>query len=154
MTRQSYGSGDTNYIDFEYDSLDKVVKKSYNGNDSSSISYMYDPNGNLYRTEDKLWNMGTVYEYDLAGRINGITSRDRDTNKMQAYESIRYNDGKGTVKGNHPAVKKSAKKVVKSTMRKIAKEARIYGEDFVSTTAISWGTKEYTRRRVKYMVGA
>ncbi len=42
--------------------------------------------------------MGTVYEYDLAGRINGITSRDRDTNKMQAYESIRYNDGKGTVK--------------------------------------------------------
>ena len=63
MTRQSYGSGDTNYIDFEYDSLDRVVKKSYNGNDSSSISYMYDPNGNLYRTEDKLWNMGTVYEY-------------------------------------------------------------------------------------------
>ena len=61
---------------------------------------------------------------------------------------------KSTVKGNHPAVKKSAKKVVKSTMRKIAKEARIYGEDFVSTTAISWGTKEDTRRRVKYMVGA
>ena len=98
MTRQSYGSGDTNYIDFEYDSLDRIVKKSYNGNDSSSISYMYDPNGNLYRTEDKLWNMGTVYEYDLAGRINGITSRDRETNKMQAYESIRYNDGKGTIK--------------------------------------------------------
>ena len=69
MTRQSYGSGNTNYIDFEYDSLDRVVKKSYNGNDSSSISYMYDPNGNLYRTEDKLWNMWTVYEYDLAGRI-------------------------------------------------------------------------------------
>ena len=98
--------------------------------------------------------MGTVYEYDLAGRINGITSRDRETNKMQAYESIRYNDGKGTVKGNHPAVKKSAEKVVKSTLRRIAKEARIYGEDFVSTSAISWGTKEYTRRRVKYMVGA
>ncbi len=61
---------------------------------------------------------------------------------------------KGTVKGNHPAVKKSAEKVVKSTLRRIAKEARIYGEDFVSTSAISWGTKEYTRRRVKYMVGA
>ena len=39
-----------------------------------------------------------MYEYDLAGRINGITTRNRDTNKMQAYESIRYNDGKGTVK--------------------------------------------------------
>lgn len=66
MTSQSYGSENTDYVNFEYDSLDRVIKKSYNGNDSSSISYMYDPNGNLYRTEDKLWNKGTVYEYDLA----------------------------------------------------------------------------------------
>ncbi len=97
MTKQTYGNG-TEYISFQYDNLDRLIKKSYNGSSNNYISYSYDPNGNLYSVKDGSAALRTSFEYDLAGRISGIAVSDLNTLEMRAYESVRYNDGKGTLK--------------------------------------------------------
>lgn len=97
LVRQNYGSSGTNYISLEYDSLDRPVKKTYNGDDNKYVEYLYDPNGNQYGVLDNIWGKGTYLEFDLAGRVNGVSTVDLSTKITRAYESVRYNDGKGTV---------------------------------------------------------
>ena len=97
LTKQKYGTSGTNYIDFTYDNLDRLVKKTYNGDNSKYVEYFYDPNGNQYKVKDGIWGKVTTFDYDLAGRINTVSVFDTATMKLRALESIRYNDGKGTV---------------------------------------------------------
>ncbi|MBQ3526987.1 MAG: DNRLRE domain-containing protein [Clostridia bacterium] len=97
LTKQKYGTSGTNYIDFTYDNLDRLVKKTYNGDNSKYVQYFYDPNGNQYKVKDGIWGKVTTFDYDLAGRINAASVFDTATMKLRALESIRYNDGKGTV---------------------------------------------------------
>ena len=97
LTFQYYGVSKTNKIKFEYDNLDRLVKKTYNGDNSKYVQYFYDPNGNQYKVKDGIWGKVTTFDYDLAGRINTVSVFDTATMKLRALESIRYNDGKGTV---------------------------------------------------------
>ncbi len=61
------------------------------------FTHEYCPNGNNYGIIDNIWGKKTFFEFDLAGRVNGVLVSDSDTNNPRAYESIRYTDGKGTV---------------------------------------------------------
>ncbi|MBR6675959.1 MAG: peptidoglycan DD-metalloendopeptidase family protein [Clostridia bacterium] len=97
LTKQTYGDANSNiYVTFEYDSLDRIVKKIYNGDSTKYIQYLYDPCGNLCGVFDRIIGQRTVYEYDLASRINGVGVYDQN-GVMQAHQSVKYTDGKGTV---------------------------------------------------------
>ncbi|MBR4881415.1 MAG: RICIN domain-containing protein, partial [Clostridia bacterium] len=98
LIQQKYGTGETNYIDFTYDNLDRLVKKTYNGDNSKYVEYFYDPNGNQYKVKDGIWGKVTTFDYDLSGRINAVSVFDTSSMIMRALETIRYNDGKNTVK--------------------------------------------------------
>ena len=72
MQRQKYGNQD--YIEFEYDNLDRLVNKSYNGSNIDKVKYFYGADGNIARTTDYSTNTDTKYVYDLAGRL--VSTRD------------------------------------------------------------------------------
>jgi len=106
LTRQYYGdvpgmigSGDstTEYVDFTYDSFKRIIRNTFGADADKYISFAYDPSGNLYETRDNIWGKKIFYEYDLAGRNVGTSVVDL-SGTMNAYEKVRYNDGKGTVK--------------------------------------------------------
>lgn len=72
LQRQKYGNQD--YIEFEYDNLDRLVNKSYNGSNIDKVKYFYGADGNIARTIDYSTNTDTKYVYDLAGRL--VSTRD------------------------------------------------------------------------------
>ena len=96
LSKQTYANGD--YTNFYYDNLDRLIKQTYNGDNSKYVDYFYDPNGNQYKVKDGIWGKVTAFDYDLAGRINVVSVFDTGSMIMRALETIRYNDGKGTVK--------------------------------------------------------
>ena len=70
LSKQTYGNQD--YITFEYDNLDRLVNKSYNGSNINRAQYFYGADGNITRTIDYSTNTDTKYVYDLAGRVVSI----------------------------------------------------------------------------------
>ena len=72
LSKQTYGNQD--YIEFEYDNLDRLVNKSYNGSNIDKVQYFYGADGNIARTTDYSTNTDTKYVYDLAGRL--VSTRD------------------------------------------------------------------------------
>ena len=69
LSRQTYGNGD--YIEYTYDSLDRIVEQSYNNNiGKKQIAYGSD--GNISSTVDFASNTHTRFAYDLAGRVRSI----------------------------------------------------------------------------------
>ena len=72
LSKQTYGNQD--YIEFQYDNLDRLVNKSYNGSNIDKVQYFYGADGNIARTTDYSTNTDTKYVYDLAGRL--VSTRD------------------------------------------------------------------------------
>lgn len=72
LKKQTYGNGD--FISFQYDNLDRLVNKSYNGSSTDKVQYFYGADGNVAQTIDFSTNTRTKYVYDLAGRL--VSTRD------------------------------------------------------------------------------
>lgn len=67
LGKQTYGNHD--YIDFTYDSLDRVTEKKYNGSNTSCVQYAYDSEGRTSAIKDIENSRYTRFTYDLAGRV-------------------------------------------------------------------------------------
>lgn len=74
LSKQTYGNDD--YIEFEYDNLDRLVNKSYNGSSTDKVQYHYGTDGRLSQIIDFSTNSRTKYVYDLAGRV--VSTREYD----------------------------------------------------------------------------
>ena len=70
LKKQTYGNQD--FIEFQYDNLDRLINKSYNGSNINRAQYFYGADGNIARTIDYSTNTDTKYVYDLAGRVVSI----------------------------------------------------------------------------------
>ncbi len=93
LTRQNYGNGD--YITFSYDTLDRLIGKSYNGSSTDRVEYFYGADGNISKTIDYSTNTRTKYVYDLAGRL--VSARDykngySDHAGLKSYVEYTYAD--------------------------------------------------------------
>lgn len=93
LMQQIYGNGD--YITFEYDTLDRLIGKSYNGSSTDKVEYFYGADGNISKTIDYSTNTRTKYVYDLAGRL--VSTRDykngySDHAGLKAYVEYTYAD--------------------------------------------------------------
>ncbi len=93
LSKQTYGNGD--YISFEYDSLDRLIGKSYNGSSTDKVEYFYGADGNISKTIDYSTNTRTKYVYDLAGRL--VSARDykngySDHAGLKSYVEYTYAD--------------------------------------------------------------
>ena len=93
LARQTYGNGD--YIDFTYDSLDRITRKQYNGSSTNRMEYLYGSDGSVAQTIDYAANTHTKFVYDLAGRLvsqreySGVTQLPSYPN---AYTNFTYAD--------------------------------------------------------------
>ena len=89
LSKQTYGNG--NYVNFYYDSLDRLTEKVYNGNSGKKIVYYYGSDGRVSYCRDWMANTTTRYVYDLAGRVvklkvyNGTTFRCLELKKSVTY---------------------------------------------------------------------
>ncbi len=101
LTSTIYGNQDS--VSYTYDALDRVLSKKYNDN-NGTVYYNYNPNGNLYETIDGMSGTRTTIEYDLANRVAGVMLSSQDKTKLLAYQGVRYNDKKGTVKTMHMSI--------------------------------------------------
>ena len=65
----TYGNGIT--VNYEYDALDRVSKKTYNSGSTvlTTYTYEYDANGNLAKVTDNRTKRKTLYKYNLGGRL-------------------------------------------------------------------------------------
>lgn len=96
MTKQSYGNGD--YISFAYDSLDRLLEKSYNDRNNNFVAkkqYLYGNDGNISVTVDFASNSYTRYNYDLSGRTASVreySGTDVSSNIPISYTEYKYAD--------------------------------------------------------------
>ena len=93
LSKQTYGNED--YIEFQYDNLDRLVNKSYNGSSTDKVEYFYGADGNISKTIDYSTSTRTKYVYDLAGRL--VSTRDYTNGKsdhkgLKAYVEYTYAD--------------------------------------------------------------
>ncbi len=84
LSKQTYGNAD--YIEFQYDNLDRLVNKSYNGSSTDKVQYFYGADGNVAQTIDFSTNTRTKYVYDLAGRL--VSTRDY-TNGVSEHSALK-----------------------------------------------------------------
>ena len=93
LAKQTYGNGD--YIDFTYDSLDRITEKRYNGSDTKRATYAYGADGSLARTTDFSTGTTTRYVYDLADRLVSVREYDGTSvtsNALRASTDYIYAD--------------------------------------------------------------
>ena len=100
LTSAAYGNGQTVY--YTYDSLDRLISKSFGGT-SDSYSYIYDLNGKLGIIKDAVNETETRYFYDLAGRLSEISENRAgrlkthalynydEKNRLQSYK-LKFSD--------------------------------------------------------------
>ena len=85
LAKQTYGNGD--YIDFTYDSLDRITEKRYNGSSTKRATYAYGADGSLARTTDFSTGTTTRYVYDLADRLVSVREYDGTSVTSNALRS-------------------------------------------------------------------
>ena len=96
MTKQTYGNRD--YVDYCYDSLDRLLEKSYNDRNNNFVAkkqYLYGNDGNIAVTVDFASNSYTRYNYDLSGRTASIreySGTDVSSNIPISYTEYKYAD--------------------------------------------------------------
>ena len=96
MTKQTYGNND--YISFAYDSLDRLLEKSYNDRNNNFVAkkqYLYGNDGNISVTVDFASNSYTRYNYDLSGRTASVreySGTDVSSNIPISYTEYKYAD--------------------------------------------------------------
>lgn len=82
--------GNEQTINYEYDSLGRLIKKSFGyekGNKFGEIRYSYDSKNRLYEIYDSAQDITTKIEYDKFGRIRK-TSRSDGTSSESIYTNI------------------------------------------------------------------
>ena len=93
-TKSTYGNND--YVDFAYDSLDRVNSVSYNG--TKNFEYEFDGNGNLGYSKDFKTGVSFRYLYDICDRLSKfVDSRgnaiqytfDKNSNVTKVDESFK-----------------------------------------------------------------
>ena len=104
MYKENYGQnvaqmtyGNLDRVNYTYDSVDRLTKKTYSDSDAE-VQYFYNSNGEMYRVKDGLASRSTLFEYDLAGRIVGISVTSLNGSEQYAHIGTRYEDGTGNVK--------------------------------------------------------
>ena len=104
MYKENYGQnvaqmiyGNLDRVNYTYDSVDRLTKKTYSDSDAE-VQYYYNSNGEMYRVKDGLASRSTLFEYDLAGRIVGISVTSLNGSEQYAHIGTRYEDGTGNVK--------------------------------------------------------
>ena len=89
-----YGNGLN--VKYDYDSIDRVEKISYNTTGSSSYTdayvYSYDSNGNLCKIDDKLSGQVTTFNYDSQGRLCSYFVNDSESELDQSALYYSYDD--------------------------------------------------------------
>jgi len=93
LIRMDYGNGNSDdYITYEYDSLDRIIKVKYNGVDR--YTYTYNGDGSLYSAAEYRTNSaGTTvhtyyYNYDGIGRLVGMSIYEGD--KLIGYQTVEF----------------------------------------------------------------
>jgi len=71
LTKTTYGNGD--YVNYAYDSLERVSQTSYN--DRGSVSYIYNGLGGLGKVSDAETGRSYLYNYDSLGRLIGMNEQ-------------------------------------------------------------------------------
>ena len=95
VAKQTYGNQD--YINFQYDELDRVTYKSYNGSSTEAAAYVYNKEGLLGIVKDYKQNRRITYTYDMAGRpveIKTTGNADSDNGTDWLKEKYTYESGK------------------------------------------------------------
>ena len=64
---QAYGNYD--YINYSYDTLDRLTEIKYNDDENKKKTYVYGKDGNVSSVLDTASNTRTKYVYDLSGRL-------------------------------------------------------------------------------------
>ena len=89
-----YGNGLN--VKYDYDSIDRVERISYNTTGSSSYTdayvYSYDSNGNLCKIDDKLSGQVTTFNYDSQGRLCSYFVNDSESELDQSALYYSYDD--------------------------------------------------------------
>ena len=93
LIKLTYGNGD--YEEYEYDTLDRLVKVYYNGSEDPAYSINYDANNNIRRLFDG--KTTHVYDYDSLGRLIRAWQYDENGDLAMAVENS-Y-DSLGRAKG-------------------------------------------------------
>ena len=81
LTKSTYGNGQ--YVEYDYDRLQRVAGKRYNG--TLLYSYGYDGNGRLATHKDVENNVTYSYYYDGMGRLKSTTGTD-GSGKLYVYD--------------------------------------------------------------------
>ena len=101
-----YGNGLN--VKYDYDSVDRVEKISYNTTGSSSYTdayvYSYDSNGNLCKIDDKLSGQVTTFNYVSQGRLCSYFVNDSDSELDQSALYYSYDD-ESRIKEQHYMVR-------------------------------------------------
>ncbi len=84
LMRSDYGNGD--YVGYIYDNLDRVERKTYNGNDVGR--WNYNANGQVGRFEDPVANREYYYYYDDIGRLTRVNIQDTNSSASDFYASF------------------------------------------------------------------
>ena len=96
LTRMTYGNGE--FEDYTYDTLDRLVKVSYNGSATNAYSIVYDSNGRLAKAVDGKAGITYLYEYDSLDRLIRAYQKDASGNTIFAVENSydEYGRAKGS----------------------------------------------------------
>ncbi|MDP4146929.1 MAG: DNRLRE domain-containing protein [Bacillota bacterium] len=82
-----YGNGEK--VSIDYDNLDRVLDKKFDGSSSPSFVYGYDASGNLGYKQDIINNVNYRYIYDTADRL--VTTKDNKGNVLSHTYDLNNN---------------------------------------------------------------
>lgn len=85
LQKLTYGNG--KYEEYSYDTLDRLVKVSYNGSATNAYSIVYDSNGRLAKAVDGKAGITYLYEYDSLDRLIRAYQKDANGNTILAVEN-------------------------------------------------------------------
>lgn len=155
-----YGNGNT--VTYEYDNLDRVVGKKFNGDTQNRYTYEYDANGNLARSRDTINGTYLKYLYDFSDRLSEITDSNKNNfkinydlnNNVSDFEE-EYNTGNSKFKTSYTYDKDNKQKEINYTTDGKANKIA-FGYDSLgrlSTSSITVGASGIHNTSIAYVVG-
>ncbi|WP_343777850.1 hypothetical protein, partial [Clostridium sartagoforme] len=70
LDSSTYGNGHS--VTYQYDKLDRIIGKKFNGDTENRYTYDYDANGNLALQKDNTTGISTRYLYDFSNRLSKV----------------------------------------------------------------------------------
>ena len=80
LDSSTYGNGHS--VTYQYDELDRLIGKKFNGDTENRYTYDYDANGNLALQKDNTTGISTRYLYDFSNRLSKVTDSNNNTFKL------------------------------------------------------------------------